>query len=192
MSNSVPTPIVDAEARENGGVTPTHGRTREGQKAWFLQRAAAHRAAVLKAQASSKPTTSAEDALAAAKADFAQRGEGSASDAQRTDSPTLAPTGNAAEPVPSPPPPPPSAAVVPPSAPKAAVDVSDGAPADGLSERLRELTLAGGDLPTLGALATRDRTELTAVLKSLGFKGLKTRNELEQELKTWHGGAVAH
>ena len=48
-----------------------------------------------------------------------------------------------------------------------------------LTEKLRELKLAGGDLPALGALAVSDRTELTVALKSLGFKGLRTRQELE-------------
>ena len=72
--------------------------------------------------------------------------------------------------------------------PAEAVDVSEDAPpesADGLTEKLRELKLAGGDLPSLGKLATSDRTELTAALKELGFKGLGTRNKMEQDLKAW-------
>ena len=57
---------------------------------------------------------------------------------------------------------------------------------DGLSDALRELALAGGDLPALGALATGEsRSELTTALKALGFKGLKTRQELEQQLREW-------
>ena len=177
--NSTPTPTVDDEARENGGVKPTHNRTMAGQKAWFLQRAAAHRAAVLKSAPST--TKSAEETLAAAKADFACRSEGAPSAP-----PPTAPTGAAASSSPAATESQaPAASTPPPAAQPPAVDVSDSAPADGLTERLRELTIAGGDLPTLGALATRDRTELTAALKALGFKGLKTRNELEQDLKAW-------
>ena len=74
------------------------------------------------------------------------------------------------------------------SEPAATVDVSDNAPpavVDGLTAKLQELKLAGGDLPALAALAARDRTELMAALKELGFKGLKSRNELEQDLKAW-------
>ena len=70
-----------------------------------------------------------------------------------------------------------------------ALDVSDDQPAagaGGLTEKLRALSLAGGDLPTLAGLANGDsRTELTAALKALGFKGLRTRQELEQELRAW-------
>ena len=45
-SNSAPVAAaasgVDAEARENGGVKPTHGRTMNEQKKWFLQKAKNH------------------------------------------------------------------------------------------------------------------------------------------------------
>ena len=63
-----------------------------------------------------------------------------------------------------------------------AVDVSDSQPADGITEKLRELTLAGGDLSRLGRLSG---AELTAALKELGFNGLKTRKAIESELQAW-------
>ncbi len=56
---------------------------------------------------------------------------------------------------------------------------------DGLSDTLRELSLAGGDLHALASLARSDRTELTAVLKELGFKALGPRRRIETELQGW-------
>jgi hypothetical protein len=48
---------------------------------------------------------------------------------------------------------------------------------------LEELSLAGGDMPALVALAKeQQRTELTAQLKQLGFKGLATRKKIEAGL----------
>ena len=48
---------------------------------------------------------------------------------------------------------------------------------------LEELSLAGGDMPALVALAKEQmRPELTAQLKQLGFKGLATRKKIEAGL----------
>lgn len=48
---------------------------------------------------------------------------------------------------------------------------------------LDELSLAGGDMPALVALAKeQQRPELTAQLKQLGFKGLATRKKIEAGL----------
>jgi hypothetical protein len=62
----------------------------------------------------------------------------------------------------------------------AAVDVSEKA-----SSPLDELRAAGGDVAQLAQLAHVSRTELTGALKALGFKGLRTRQRLEEELKAW-------
>jgi hypothetical protein len=66
-----------------------------------------------------------------------------------------------------------------------AVDVSDAG-----ASMLSELRLAGGDVPRLAAMAkdARERSELTAELKRLGFKGLRTRQKLTEELKEWRPG----
>ena len=61
---SVSAAVVDDAAREHGGVTPTHGRNIQEQKAWFIQRAKAHRAAAL--EANKKQLSSAELLAAAA------------------------------------------------------------------------------------------------------------------------------
>ena len=66
----------------------------------------------------------------------------------------------------------------------AAVDVSDSSE----PSLLDELTAAGGDVKVLAQMAKVDRTALTAKLKELGFKGLRTRQRLEAELKEWKPG----
>lgn len=178
---------IDDEARENGGVAPTHGRTMNQQKAWFLQRAAAHRAAALAKVAvpAPAPTIEPDPRHVPPPTGATPSVEAPASSipvpeifAGKLDSADSVIKHEASEAVP----PPPSANAT------AALDVTDAPePADGLTERLRDLTLAGGDLATLGALAVGEsRTDLTTALKALGFKGLRTRQELEAELKTWH------
>lgn len=63
-----------------------------------------------------------------------------------------------------------------------AVDVCD----EPTVSALDEVVAAGGDLRALAALAQGDeRAELTAALKELGFKGLRTRSKIEAELKSW-------
>ena len=159
---------VDAAALENGGVAPTHNRTMKEQKAWFLQKAEEHRKATA-AQRRAQLEKEAREREKAAKAAAVEE-----------DAPVSAATGGAATVVVTTAP-----APAPAPAPAAVIDVTDDAPtqpADGLTDKLRELKLAGGDLQSLGALATNDRTELTLALKSLGFKGLKTRNEMEKDL----------
>ena len=158
---------LDDEVRENGGVRPTHGRTMQEQKEWFRQRAAAHRAAAMAAArteaaiesdelASRDPSSLVRDGVAAATSDGRDK--------------VAAATPGVAE-------------------LQASPDAKDGQSdpfSDGLSDGLRELALAGGDLRALGALATGEsRPELTLALKALGFRGLKTRQELEQQLREW-------
>ena len=158
---------VDAAALENGGVAPTHNRTMKEQKAWFLQKAEEHR----KATAAQRRAQLEKEAR--------EREKAAKTAAVEEDAPVSAATGTAATVVVTAPAPAPA------PAPAAVIDVTDDAPtqpADGLTDKLRELKLAGGDLQSLGALATKDRTELTLALKSLGFKGLKTRNEMEKDL----------
>ena len=176
------------------------------QKAWFLQRAAAHRAAVLGEASSAKPlahliekdprhvaksaSVAVAEAAKAAGATESSAGVGASSEpagsADKAPMSNATPAGGTQE-----------AAVAPeggaasasPPDNTSAVDVSDGTHHgdDGLSAKLRELSLAGGDLAALGALAAGDsRTDLTTALKALGFKGLRTRQEMEAELKTWH------
>ena len=119
--------VIDAEARENGGVTPSHGRTMNQQKAWFLKRAAEHAAK----RKVNEPKVSAVEAARAEQIASAQ-----------LSAPPAAP--------------PPAADDTAPVAATGVVDVSDssqsaGPPpaaaesdaADGLTEKLRELQLAG-------------------------------------------------
>ena len=155
---------VDEEARTNGGVTPTHGRTMKEQKAWFVQRAAAHRAAA------------ATRTIAPSESETEKESRGTAAAAKSDGRDELAAD------VPGDAPPRPPAAL----AEQQASHAESDALSDGLSDALRELALAGGDLPALGALATGEsRSELTTALKALGFKGLKTRQDLEQQLREW-------
>ena len=89
------------------------------------------------------------------------------------------------------------------SAPTPAVDISEAAaaeqapatvdPKDDLSEGLRALSLAGGDLERLSTLAVGETasTDLALSLKELGFKGLQTRKRLEAELKAYHAAQSA-
>jgi hypothetical protein len=154
---------VDSEARENGGVKPTHGRTMKEQKAWFLQRAKAH-------VSQSASVVAAEQKRTAPKEDHYpfDRPPPPSDSADTSSTPSGAP----------------------PAPPPAAIDVTDGsapaAAADGLADKLRELEIAGGDLPALSQLANSgNRTDLTTALKALGFKGLRTRQELEGALKAW-------
>ena len=154
---------VDEEARTNGGVTPTHGRTMKEQKAWFVQRAAAHRAAAATRTIAASESATEKESRGTAAATSDGRDE-FAADTPGDDPPRA------------------SAAL----AEQQTSHAQSDALSDGLSDGLRELALAGGDLPALGALATGEsRSELTTALKALGFKGLKTRQELEQQLREW-------
>ena len=134
----------DADAIRAGGVEPTHGRTREEQKAWFKQMSANFAAKALAAKAAEKPAAAIAEAPSCA------------------------------------------------TAPAPPVDVSAEAQPpqndDDASDLLQQLTLAGGDVASLANLAAGEsRTELTAALKGLGFKGLQTRVRFEKELKAFHG-----
>ena len=59
-----------------------------------------------------------------------------------------------------------------------------------VADCIEEVRQAGGDMPSLAALARQSgaRTELTAALKALGFKGLRSRQQIEAELKKWRPG----
>ena len=186
------------EELQPGTVLPTHGRTMKEQKSFFLQKAAAFKEAQKAAAAKE------------AKAARAASASGAATSAAATDaspSPTSKSDGSSAScyTVVAPPPSAPSAVISPEPASTAAatttVDVSDSAsgtaPAatslndNGLSGGLQALSLAGGDVPALAALAAGESasTELTVALKNFGFKGLQTRKRLEQDLRAY---AQAH
>ena len=69
----------------------------------------------------------------------------------------------------APPPPPPGSLVA-------------RAPSPELSEELRELKEKGGDLKRLAALGRADRAALKARLRELGYKGMRVRVKIEEEL----------
>lgn len=161
-----------AEELQPGTVLPTHGRTMNEQKAWFIEKARKNREAALVAQAAEAKKAAAEANAAAKKADkgttMVVLDSFNQSDA-------------AARHLSS-----------------SAVDVSDSSSrtgpaevtgtADDLSDGLRDLSLAGGDVNALAALAAGESasTELGLALKGLGFKGLQTRKRLEADLRVYH------
>ena len=144
----------DRDAIASGGVEPTHGRTMKEQKAWFLEKAAAHAKKVMAAQ-------QAAATMAVATPDS---------------STTAAPPTTAVSQQPE------SASVADASAESCDDSaVSDGLQQLSLLDSVRE---AGGDVEALRALALAERrTELRDALKSLGFTGLQTRSRVEKELK---------
>lgn len=166
MSEALEAPIVEelVEGQNtHGGSRVRTDKTMAEQKAWLLERAKAHRAAHKRAAAQSSDAP-----------------------AQSSDS-AEPPAGLPA------PPPPPQPQLPPAPDPAAAVSAPPASSIDTLSEGVTELSLveeltqAGGDLSALVALAVGEsRTELTAALKALGFKGLKKRVALEQQLKSLH------
>jgi hypothetical protein len=174
---------TSADELQPGTVIPTHGRTMKEQKAWFLKKAEEARKnhlAAAAAAAKAEAATAAKEAAAARKQEAAE-----ASSTASAPSPSAVPKESTSEPV--------------------AIDVSEAAAADanapttaapeddGLSEGLRALSLAGGDLASLSALAVGESasTDLALSLKQLGFKGLQTRKRLEADLKAYHAAQSA-
>ena len=61
-------------------------------------------------------------------------------------------------------------------------DATPALPAPPLSAELEELKASGADVRQLGALGRQDRASLKAKLKELGYKSLRVRVKLEEEL----------
>ena len=159
-----------------------HEMTMKERKAWLKEKAAAHRAAY----------------------NSNKKREAAAAPLDQNPQPTVLPMPPVlpvlpAPLAPEPPPTPPLAATagtsraepsqLPSEAPIAQsvkAQADDEGSAQGAASALQQLSLAGGDIPTLAALATGDsRSELTTALKALGFKGMRARVQMEAELKQW-------
>ena len=182
-----PTSVDDLQP---GTVIPTHGRSMKEQKAWFLEKAKKFRAeqAQLLRDVAEKEAKEAAVQEAAMKATAMKEPE---IRVKRSDASPAQPAPQTLEPESVRSSAAPEAAV---TTPAGAVDVTDtgAASENGLSEGLQALSLAGGDLATLAALAAGESqsTELQMALKGFGFKGLATRKKLETELKAFHATAV--
>ncbi len=168
--------LAPANLQPGTRMADENARTMSEQKAWLMQRGAAHAKEMVSRRRMAEMSVTAGPSEASASA-------------VKSLPPPLAPPPPAAGPseasasavksLPPPlAPPPPAAPSLPePDRPSTTVDtyVSPG-------DSVETLALAGGDIPTLAALSG---AELATALKDLGFRGLAQRKRLEASLLSW-------